>query len=84
MYNPARIQTTPSLPKLPIKSPTMAGPTNTASPAPKFRTAIAAPLSLLTNEGIRADNGTYPARRAPHSTPQNMTIQKFPSKITGE
>src|SRR5699024_2864070 len=72
-YNPASTQITPISPMIPINKPTMTGPINTGSPAPKFNTASAAPLSFETSEGTNADNGTYAARQAPQTMPMAPT-----------
>src|SRR5690606_35929204 len=83
-YNPANTQITPSSPITPINTPTIAGPTKTGKPAPRFRMAIAAPLSFLTNEGTRAERGTYPASSPPQRNPQNHTGQYAPPNQAGE
>lgn len=64
-YKQAKIQITPPVPKRPIKTVTIKGPTKAESPDPKFNTDIAAPLFSGAKEGTNAVRGTYPASVAP-------------------
>lgn len=50
------------------------------SPAPRFSTETAAPLSFLTSEGIRADSGTYPASGRPELRRQPSPPKNCPPK----